>query len=301
MPLVSGPGRVAVVTDSTAYLPASFASGLRVVPLQVVLDGRSRAEGLEVTSGQVAEALVARRQVTTSRPAPAQFAQTYRELAAEGAVAVVSVHLSGELSGTVAAARSAAAEVAGEGIDVEVVDSRSLGLGLAFAARAAFVAASAGADRPQVALAAMRCAYGSALWLYVDTLDYLRRGGRINPAVAVVGSALAVKPLLHLVDGRLELFDRVRTASRALARLEDVVVAAAGQRRVDVGVQHLAAQDRADDLAEVLRARIPGVNEVFVSEVGAVVGAHVGPGMVGVVLADAIIARVVAPEVCGSD
>jgi DegV family protein with EDD domain len=290
---VSQPGRVAVVTDSTAYLPASFlvdasfVRWLRVVPLQVVLDGRSRAEGLEVTSGQVAEALVARRRVTTSRPAPAQFAQTYRELAAQGAGAVVSVHLSGELSGTVAAARSAAAEVALDGIDVEVVDSRSLGLGLAFATRAAMLAADRGAGRAKVAEAAARSADAGLLWLYVDTLDYLRRGGRISPAAAMVGSALAVKPLLHLVDGRLELFDRVRTASRALARLEDVVVAAAGQRRVDVGVQHLAARQRAEDLAAVLRARIPGVHEVFVSEVGAVVGAHVGPGMVGVVLAEA--------------
>jgi len=123
--------------------------------------------------------------------------------------------------------------------------------------------------------------------LYVDTLEYLRRGGRVSPAVAMLGSALAVKPILHLVDGRLEVLERVRTASRALARLEELVVEGAGDRPVDVGVQHLASAERAEQLADRLRVRLPRLGELFVSEVGAVVGAHVGPGMIGVVVAPA--------------
>ena len=254
------------------------------MPLQVVIGGRSLAEGVEVTSSEVAAALLDLQPVTTSRPSPAAFAETYRSL---GADRVVSVHLSGDLSGTVAAAQVAAREVAADGVSVEVVDARSLGLGLGFAALAAARSAEAGSDLPDVARAAASCAYATALWLYVDTLEYLRRGGRIGSAAAMVGSALSVKPLLHLVDGRIEPLERVRTSARALARLEDLVVAEAGDRAVDVGVQHLAAPDRAADLAGRLRTRLPELRRLLVGEVGAVVGAHVGPGMLGVVVAPA--------------
>jgi len=286
---------VAVVTDSTAYLPSALVAehGLVVVPLAVVLGGRSLADGVEVTSAEVAQALLDGRSVTTSRPSPAQFARTYREVH-EGAVAVggsvtaiVSVHLSGELSGTVDAARVAAQEVALDGIAVEVVDTRTVGLGLGFAAVSAARAAAEGGSAADVAAAALRTAYRTRTWLYVDTLEYLRRGGRVGPAAAMIGTALAVKPLLHLVDGRIEPLDRVRTASRALARLEEIVVAEAGSRRVDVGVQHLAAPERAAELAGRLRERLVGVRQLIVGELGAVVGAHVGPGMLGVVVAPA--------------
>src|SRR3954469_9967733 len=130
------PQRIAVVTDSTAYLPPSLVerSGVTVVPLQVVVGGRSYAEGVEVSSDQVAEALRERRPVTTSRPSPQLFAETYTRLAAEGATGIVSVHLSGDLSGTVDAARTAARAVRDQRIPVEVVDSRLLGMGLGFAA-----------------------------------------------------------------------------------------------------------------------------------------------------------------------
>jgi DegV family protein with EDD domain len=280
-----GNAKVVVVTDSTAYLPPALVAehGLTVVPLQVVVGGRSRAEGTEVTTDEVATALRERRPVTTSRPAPAVFAQTYRELAAAGAGAVVSVHLSGDLSGTVDAARTAAAEVS-DVVEVRVVDARHLGMALGFAAIAAGRAAAAGAEVAEVVERARRTAYAASAWFYVDTLEYLRRGGRIGPAAAMLGSALSVKPLLHVVDGRLEPFDRVRTASRALARLEEVVVEAAGSLAVDIAVQHVAAPEAAGQLADRLRARLPGIRALVVGEVGAVVGAHVGPGMLGVVV-----------------
>jgi DegV family protein with EDD domain len=287
MPEAAG---IVVVTDSTAYLSAELVTehGLTVVPLQVVVGGRSLAEGIEVTSEQVAAALLAGRPVTTSRPPPQLFAETYRRLAAGGAAGIVSVHMSGELSGTVEAARIAARELAGESVTVEVVDSRSLGMGLGYAVLAALRAIRRGADAAGAAREARRRALETSAWLYVDTLEYLRRGGRINPAVARVGSALAVKPLLQLVDGRLEPLDRVRTASRALARLEEVVVTELGDRAVDVAVHHLASWQRAEQLAEHLAERLPGHRSMYVGEVGAVVGAHVGPGMLGVVAAPAL-------------
>lgn len=285
---------VAVVTDSTAYLPDELAARLTgehaitVVPLQVVVRGRSLAEGVEVTSGEVAQALLDGLPVTTSRPAPQLFAETYRALAAAGATGIVSVHMSGDLSGTVEAARTAARQVAEDAIDVNVVDSRCLGMGLGFAVLAALRAIRDGADAGTAAQEARRRALATSAWLYVDTLEYLRRGGRISPAAAVVGSALSVKPLLHLVDGRLEPLDRVRTASRALARLEEIVVAEVGDRPVDLAVHHLASPERAQELADRLRERLPGIGSVYVGEVGAVVGAHVGPGMIGVVVAPAL-------------
>ena len=279
---------IAVVTDSTAYLPAELVAehGLTVVPLQVVVGGRSLAEGIEVTSDEVAQALRDWRPVTTSRPAPAVFAQTYRELAAAGTTGIVSVHLSADLSGTVDAARIAAAEVA-DVVAVTVVDARHLGMALGYSAIAAARAVAAGADVATAAEKARRVAYASGAWFYVDTLEYLRRGGRIGAAAAMVGSALSVKPLLHVADGRLEPLDRVRTASRALARLEELVVAEAGTREVDLAVQHLASPERAEQLAERLRQRVPGRRHLVVNEVGAVVGAHVGPGMLGVVVSPA--------------
>ena len=142
----------------------------------------------------------------------------------------------------------------------------------------------AGADAAQAAERARRTAYGTSAWFYVDTLEYLRRGGRIGAAAAMVGSALSVKPILHVADGRLEPLDRVRTASRAIGRLEELVVEETGDRAVNLAVQHLAAPDRARELADRLRSRVPGVRDLVVGEVGAVVGAHVGPGMLGVVV-----------------
>jgi DegV family protein with EDD domain len=168
------------------------------------------------------------------------------------------------------------------------VDSRLLAMGLGFAALTAARAAAAGASPAEVAHVTMRQALATGVWLYVDTLEYLRRGGRIGSAAAWLGSALAVKPLLHLVDGRVEPLERVRTTSRALARLEEIAVAEAGTAHVDVAVQHLASAERAEELAARLRERIPQVRQVVVDEVGAVIGAHAGPGLLGVVVAPAL-------------
>lgn len=277
-------GHVAVVTDSTAYLPAGVAEqrGITVVPLQVVLSGQSLAEGVEVDSARLAKAFADDEQVTTSRPAPQAFVDVYRSVHGAGATGIVSLHLSGEISGTVDAARTAARDVAGDGIAVEVVDSRSMGMGLGYAVLTAAERAAAGEAAPQVARLAAHRAYETAIFLYVDTLEYLHRGGRIGAAQAWLGSALSVKPLLYLSDGRLEPLDRVRTTEKAIARLVDAASAEAGDTAVDIAVQHLAAPDRAEDVAARLRASVRDLRDLHVGEVGAVVGAHVGPGMVAV-------------------
>ncbi len=275
---------VAVVTDSTAYLPPGMADrhGISEVPLHVVLGTRTGAEGLEVSPGDVASALAGRRvQVSTSRPTPAEFAACYRAVDTDR---VVSVHLSAGLSGTYDAALLAAAEVAGEGVQVRVVDSRMLAMGLGFTVVAEAEAAAVGAEVQEVVAAAVGRAATTDVVFYVDTLEHLRRGGRIGAAAALVGAALAVKPLLHVADGRIAPLEKVRTASKALARLEDIAVDRAGDGPVDLAVHHLAAADKASALLERLRGRIPALVSSHVSEVGAVVGAHVGPGLLGVVV-----------------
>ncbi len=194
---------------------------------------------------------------------------------------MVSVHLSSRLSGTMDAARMAAMDVP---LPVDVVDSRTVGMGLGFAVVAAARAARQGDSPERVVAAATESAAWSSAFFYVDTLEYLRRGGRIGAASALVGNALAIKPLLHLEDGAIKLMEKVRTAARAVARLEDLAVERAGRSSVDLAVHHLDNAARADQLAQRLSGRLPRVGEMVVAEVGAVIGAHAGPGMLAVVV-----------------
>ncbi|MGY0486606.1 DegV family protein [Streptomyces sp. WG-D5] len=274
---------VAIVTDSTAYLPQRTMErhGITAVPLTVVLGDRALEEGTEISARSVAEALRKRRSVTTSRPAPEQFAETYRRVAESGATAIVSLHLSAEISGTYDAAVMAAREAP---VPVRVVDTGMVAMALGFCALAAAETADAGGTVDEAVNAAEKRASGTSAYFYVDTLDYLRRGGRIGAAQALFGSALAVKPLLQLDGGRIEPLEKVRTASKAIARLQEIVAERAGSGQVDIAVHHLAAPERADAIAEWVRERVPGLAELHVSEVGAVIGAHTGPGLLGAVV-----------------
>ncbi len=284
--------RVGVVTDSTASLPAEVAEkhGITVVPLQVVVGAEAFDEGApSATPERVAEALRAFRPVSTSRPAPAVFAETYASLAASGVTEVVSVHLSGDMSGTYESALLAARDAS---IPVTCVDTRLVGVGTGYAALSAAEAAAGGGSADEVAEAARRRAAACSSYFYVDTLEYLRRGGRMGAAAALLGGALAVKPLLEIRDGHVEALERVRTSARALARLADLAVTAAGDDPADVCVAHLANADRAttlaDQLAERLATNLEG-RDVWCAEVGAVLGAHVGPGMIAVCVAPRVV------------
>jgi DegV family protein with EDD domain len=274
---------VVVVTDSTAYLPdgAAAALGVVVVPLQVVVDGRAFAEGVEISASAVTSALRSGQTVTTSRPSVGAMLEAYERVLAGGADAIVSVHLSGDMSGTVDAARSAAASA---GLPVRVVDSRSMGMGLGFAVQAAARLAQEGGTADAVARLAEHRSTGASIYFYVDTLEFLRRGGRIGAATAWLGSALTIKPLLELNDGRLEPLDRVRTSDRAIARMVEIAAIDATKGPVEIAVHHLAAPARAQDVVARLGEQVPDLGEITVSEVGGVVGAHVGPGAVGVVV-----------------
>jgi DegV family protein with EDD domain len=277
-----------VVTDSTASLPPDLADehGIEVVPLQVVIGAQAYDEGAEgATPELVAQALRDFVPVSTSRPSPAVLAEVYERLARAGAEEIVSIHLSGEMSGTFESSQLAARQV---GVPVHCVDSRQVGVATGFAAVSAAEALRAGASGAEAADAARARAAGASSLFYVDTLEYLRRGGRIGAAAAILGGALSVKPLLCIEEGKVVNLERVRTAGRALSRLEDLAVEAAGESPVDVCVAHLANPDRAAALAERLSVRLAGSldgREVWCAELGAVLGAHVGPGMVAVCVA----------------
>ena len=280
---------VALVTDSTASLSRETAAAhdINVVPLQVVIGATAYDEGVDggVTPEMLAEALGEWTPVSTSRPSPEAVLETYERLVEQGATEIVSVHISGDLSGTYESAQLAARRCS---VPVVAVDSRQVGMGTGYAVLAAAEAIAAGADAAKAAEAARERAGATTSLFYVDTLEYLRRGGRMGAAAALVGSALAVKPILRVEDGRVGRFERVRTAAKALARLEELAVDAAGEDEVDVAVAHLANRDRAQQLAERLEARLEGTlggRGITLGEIGAVLGAHVGPGMVAVVVA----------------
>ncbi len=275
---------VAVVTDSTAYLPSALAAEhkITVVPLRVSIGARTGTDGHDVTPDEVTKALRDKVFVTTSRPSPADFALAYRALLDAGAQHVVSVHLSSALSGTWESAMLAAQDF-GYGA-VRVVDSRSTAMALGYAVLAAADVAAEGGSAAAAQDAAVSVVDRTRTYFYVDTLEYLRRGGRIGTAAALLGTSLSVKPLLHMLDGQITPLEKVRTSTKALARLVRLTADAAGAGPVDLAVHHLAAPARADDLAAALRVAVPDVRDLVISEVGAVVGAHLGPGVLGTVV-----------------
>jgi DegV family protein with EDD domain len=279
--------RVSLVTDSTAELsPGCVDSlGVTVVPLQVIIDGTSYDAGApEVAPAEIAAALRAKREVSTSRPAPAVFTEVYERLAAEGADAIVSVHLSGEVSGTFESAQVAARTAP---VPVLCVDTRQIGFGTAYALASASAALAAGGTAEEAVKAATVRAESARTLLYVDTLEHLRRGGRIGAAAALFGGALAVKPLLGIENGVITPVAKVRTSAKAVARLEDLAVEAAGDAQVEIAVAHLDAAERAEAIAARLAERIGDglVGDVRCEEIGGVIGAHVGPGMVAICVA----------------
>jgi DegV family protein with EDD domain len=277
---------VAVVTDSTSSLdPADAArADVSIIPLQVVIDDLSRPES-EVRPKEVAGALRAGRQVSTSRPTPEVIGNTYAALAEAGYEAIVSVHLSSKISGTCAAAQVAADSVA---TPIVVVDSLTLAMGVGFAALSGAAVARSGATSDEVVSRVRRRAAAATTYFYVDSLEYLRRGGRIGTAAAMLGSALAVKPLLTIADGEIRPYERVRTESKALSRLEELSLdalkrAEAMNGAADVAVHHLDNPAGARRLVNRLHHQVRA-GDILISEVSAVLGVHVGPGTLGIVV-----------------
>lgn len=279
-------GRVAVVTDTTAGLTTQETRrfGIYVVPLMVVVDGQPFAETSSVTPADVVSALRKRVKVTTSRPAPGRFLELFEDLAATGAEHVVCVHLSGEMSGTYDAARVAAMS---SPVPVTVIDSGLLGRAMGRSVLAAARCAFRGGTEMEVTEIARMYAAASQVLFYVDTMEYLWRGGRIRAGDALLGTALHIKPVLRMTEGRAEAIDRPRSAAKGLTRLAELAATAVpgaqtGDVVVDIDVQHCDAAARARGVAEAVTRRIAAPGEVTVTPAGAVLSVHAGPGLVGV-------------------
>ncbi|WP_338891225.1 DegV family protein [Rhodococcus sovatensis] len=271
---------VAVITDSSACLGPELAhgAGITVAPLHVFVDGIDLREGLD----PIPEDFAAHGPVTTAGASPAELTGLYRDaLERSDGAGVVAVHISRGLSSTWEAARQAAT-VLGE--RVRVIDSASAGMGLGYAVLAAARAAARGDSIDSVYGDAVAAAQRSRSFIVVDRLDHLRRGGRIGAAAALVGTALAMKPVLHLSEGKLVLGEKARTSTKALGKLVDAAHRVADKDRVALTVHHMQCPERADAVAALLARRIPEVSDLSVVPFGAVLGAHVGPGAVGVVV-----------------
>jgi DegV family protein with EDD domain len=268
------PGRFRVVTDSTSDVPEAWREryGIEVVPLRVLFGEESFRDGVDLTAGEFFDRLRrADRLPTTSAPSPGDFAAVYERLSHE-CDGAVSIHISGELSGTVEAARVGARSV--EGFPVHVVDSRCLTVPVAFLCR---VAAEAPSLEDAVRRAEERVPRQRILAL-LDTLRYLEMGGRIGRARALLGTMLDLKPILGMVDGRVAPLDRVRTRRKAIPRLLELL---RGDLPVErLAVMHAQAPEDAERIRAELAAQVPDV-EVEVGEIGPVLGTHVGPGAVG--------------------
>jgi DegV family protein with EDD domain len=252
--------------------------------MPVMVGAEIYGEGEDDILETIAVAMAAGTSVKTSRPSPGQFEQAYRAAQLRGFESIVSVHISGELSGTADAARLGAARV---GIPVDVVDTRTVGMAQGMAVQAAVEAAAAGADQAAVAAAATVQASRTKVFFYVPSLEQLRRGGRIGAAASLLGTMLAIKPILAVDGGRIVPLEKVRSAARAVARLEEIVVAAAAPRpgeSVCLAVHHFGNPEEAESLAVRLEAALPDCPPAQISSLPAVLAAHAGLGVLAVIV-----------------
>jgi DegV family protein with EDD domain len=277
--------QTAVVCDTTAYLPTPLLQerGIETISLYVSVDGEQERESEIVDFAAFYERLRASESgATTSQPSIGDFLAVYEPLLETGKE-IVSVHISAGISGTFEAAGQARERLIEEGKGgerIRVMDSRTAAGGMGLCALGASVAAANGGDGEACLAQATRTREELKMWFAIDTLEYLRRGGRIGGARAWIGSALKIKPILTLEE-EITPVERVRTRARSVERLRDYA-----RQRHESGmdgwvVQHIQDDETASALADDCR-EIFGCEPVFISEIGAVLGAHVGPGLLGV-------------------
>jgi DegV family protein with EDD domain len=272
---------VGIVTDSTCYLPAEVISelGIEVVPLQVISNGIAFNEVGGITVEEVATALRSGKSVTTSRPNPEVFVAAFEKLHDLGHESIISVHLSSELSGTYESAVLASRKV---NFPVDVVDSHGIAMMLGFAVKAGAKLANSGSSHAEVLSLIQRRCEGASIVFYVDSLEFLEKGGRITAMQARMGASMNLKPLLHMINGKVEQQELVRTSDKSIARMIEIVVAAA-RIKSEIAIHHVEAIDAANSVAQQLVA-LTGVESISVTSAGAVVGTHVGPGALAVVV-----------------
>jgi DegV family protein with EDD domain len=253
--------------------------GIEVVPLQVISNGVAFNEVGGITVDEVATALRSGKSVTTSRPNPEVFVEVFEKLHSAGHESIISVHLSSELSGTYESAVLASRKV---DFPVDVVDSRGIAMMLGFAVQAGAKLAKSGGGHAEVLSLIQRKCAGASIIFYVDSLEFLEKGGRITAMQAKMGASMNLKPLLHIINGKVEQQELVRSSEKSIARMIEVVAAAA-RIKSEIAIHHVEAFDVATSVAEQLK-ELTGVESISVTSAGAVVGTHVGPGALAVVV-----------------
>lgn len=270
---------VIIVTDSSARVPEELveANNIKVVPLHILIDGTDLRDGVDPVPDDVHD-----HAASTAGATPTELSAAYAQaLEDNGGDGVLAVHISAALSSTFSAAQQAAAEFGGR---VRVIDSRSAAMGIGFIALAAARAAAGGADLDAVGVAAESAVRNTHGFIVVHRLDNLRRSGRIGGAAAWLGTALSLKPLLRIDDGKLVLAQRVRTASKAVMAMQDRVCELVGDRAASLAVHHVADPAAADELAAALQSRLPACDAPIITDLGPVLALHVGAGALAVVV-----------------
>lgn len=278
--------KVIVVTDSTAYIPAELINGHRIqsVPLQVIWGDKVYRDGIDIQPEEFYRNLPKSEVLpTTSQATPADFINLYRSILDEGNE-VLSMHISSKLSGTMDSAMQARNALRSD--KIELVDSLSTVMSLGFQAVATAELAAKGASLKECKRYAESLVPHMGVYFVVNTLEYLHRGGRIGGAAAFLGTVLNLKPILELRDGRIEAIDKVRTQTKALDRLIDLVIERLSTEKGPYSLATLHADDlpTANALLEKITSRLPAdqVRHAVISSVSPVLGTHTGPGAVGI-------------------
>lgn len=273
--------KVAVVTDSTGYIPKDLIEqyNIPVAPLVVIWDGETLRDDVDIKPTEFYNRLkTAKTMPSTSQPPIPEFTKIFEKLHGEG-FDILAILISSKLSGTIASAEQA--KQALPDATIEIFDSESTAMSLGFQVLSAVRAAEAGASMEECLAVVKKARDNSGILFAVDTLEFLHRGGRIGGASRYLGTALQLKPLLTLEEGKIEALERVRTKKKAHERLSDIVVERlAGKPNIRLATLHANAGEDANLLLEKTCARLDVVEKVY-SEVSPVIGTHVGPGTVG--------------------
>ena len=280
MPHTTGP-KIAIVTDSAACVPPVLAQeyDIRVVPYQLIWDGQTYLDGQGLTPAEFyARFRESETHPTTAQPTLGSFIEVYANLAptVEG---IVSIHVAERLTSAIRVARVAAREVSST--PVRVIDANTAAGSQAFVALAAARVAKAGGDLQQVVSAAEECTEHVGMYFAMETLEHLRRGGRIGQAATLVGSRLHIQPVMTLVEGEVRVVGITRSRQRAKARILDELARRVGESPIRASIFHADVAEEAEAMAEQVQQRFHCL-ESFVSEFTPVMGAHTGPGVIGI-------------------
>lgn len=275
--------KVALVTDSTCDLEASLLEkyGIRVLPLKVIYEQEEYLDRVEITPQQVYDRMP-REIPSTSLPSPAHIGEVFNQLRLEGFTHIISIHISSGLSGTYNAVVTTAREF--KDMIIEVIDSKALSLGLGFPVLEAAKTLRETLSFEATLKRAKKVIENTEVYFVLDTLDYLRKGGRIGYVAGTIGEIMQIKPIISIdEEGKYFTYERVRGRKKSLQRLLQIAAEKIGQQRADVAVMQGGALEVAQEIFIKIK-EIANVDNYFIGQVGPVIGVHTGPGLIGIVI-----------------